>query len=169
MLAIRMQRTGRKGHAMFRIVVQESRYTPKSGKVVAQLGSYDPHTKAVSVVKDKAEFYLKNGLLYSEQKLQHAFASLLEIKGLTRDQVTATYFKELLQEVLTTKAWMVKNIYESRAKDYQNEFRKMAYDSEEEMENVIGKLDENSFINQQQEELAEMKELIQAISKNFAL
>jgi hypothetical protein len=115
------------------------------------------------------EFYLKNGLLYSEQKLQHAFASLLEIKGLTRAQFTATYFKELLQEGLTTKEWMVKNIYESRAKDYQNEFRKMAYDSDEEMEKVIGKLDENSFINQQQEELAEMKKLIQAISKSFAL
>ena len=44
MLAIRMQRTGRKGHAMFRVVVQESRLTPTSGRVVAMLGSYDPHS-----------------------------------------------------------------------------------------------------------------------------
>lgn len=61
MLSIRMQRTGRKGHAMFRLVVQESRYTPTSGKVVAQLGSFDPHSKTSQVDNDKASFYLKNG------------------------------------------------------------------------------------------------------------
>lgn len=67
MLAIRMQRTGRKGHANFRIVVQDSRLTPTSGKVVAQLGSYDPHTKIATLTKDKADFYLKNGARPSER------------------------------------------------------------------------------------------------------
>jgi small subunit ribosomal protein S16 len=61
MLSIRMQRTGRKGHAMFRLVVQESRYTPTSGKVVAQLGSFDPHTKTARVDSEKASFYLTHG------------------------------------------------------------------------------------------------------------
>lgn len=61
MLVIRMQRTGRKGHAMFRVVVQDSRRTPTSGKVVAQLGSYDPHNKQVSLNKEKAQFYLDHG------------------------------------------------------------------------------------------------------------
>jgi small subunit ribosomal protein S16 len=61
MLVIRMQRTGRKGHAMFRVVVQDSRLTPTSGKVVALLGSYDPHAKAVTLNKEKAALYLKNG------------------------------------------------------------------------------------------------------------
>lgn len=61
MLSIRMQRTGRKGHAMFRLVVQESRYTPTSGKVVAQLGSFNPHNKTAIVDSEKASFYLKNG------------------------------------------------------------------------------------------------------------
>lgn len=67
MLAIRMQRTGRKGHAMFRVVVQDSRYTPTSGKVVANLGHYDPHTKIVVVDKDKASFYLTNGAQPSDR------------------------------------------------------------------------------------------------------
>ncbi|MCA9344771.1 30S ribosomal protein S16 [Candidatus Saccharibacteria bacterium] len=61
MLAIRMQRTGRKGHAMFRVVVQDSRQTPTSGKVVAQLGHYDPHNKTLVVDKDKTTEFLKNG------------------------------------------------------------------------------------------------------------
>jgi small subunit ribosomal protein S16 len=61
MLTIRMQRTGRKGHAMFRVVVQDSRQTPTSGKVVAALGSYDPHAKTVILNKEKATFYLEHG------------------------------------------------------------------------------------------------------------
>jgi len=61
MLAIRLQRTGRKGHAMFRVVVQDSRRTPTSGKIVAQLGTYDPHAKTVTIDSEKASFYLSNG------------------------------------------------------------------------------------------------------------
>jgi small subunit ribosomal protein S16 len=67
MLAIRMQRTGRKGHAMFRVVVQESRLTPTSGKVVATLGSYDPHAKVITLDKEKAATYLSNGAQPSDR------------------------------------------------------------------------------------------------------
>src|ERR1700693_515662 len=67
MLTIRMQRTGRKGHAMFRIVVQDSRQTPTSGKVVAALGHYDPHSKQVKVDKEKIIFYLEHGAQPSER------------------------------------------------------------------------------------------------------
>jgi small subunit ribosomal protein S16 len=61
MLAIRLQRHGRKGLAQYRIVVQESRYTPTSGKVVAYLGTYNPHTKAITVDTEKATTFLNNG------------------------------------------------------------------------------------------------------------
>lgn len=61
MLVIRMQRIGRKGHAQFRVVVQDSRRTPSSGRVVALLGSYNPHTKEVVINKEKAQTYLDNG------------------------------------------------------------------------------------------------------------
>lgn len=76
MLVIRLQRTGRKGHAMFRVVVQDSRRTPSSGKVVAWLGSYDPHAKNVSIDKEKSEFYLKNGAQPSER-----VANILQAEG----------------------------------------------------------------------------------------
>ena len=76
MLAIRMQRTGRKGHAMFRVVVQESRVTPTSGKVVALLGSYDPHAKTATIDKEKATTFLNNGAQPSDRA-----ASLLQKEG----------------------------------------------------------------------------------------
>lgn len=77
MLAIRMQRIGRKGHAMFRVVVQESRLTPTSGKVVALLGSYDPHAKVATLDKDKTAFYLGNGAQPSDRA-----ARLLKNEGI---------------------------------------------------------------------------------------
>lgn len=61
MLVIRLQRTGRKGHAQFRVVVQDSRRTPTSGKIVAQVGTYDPHSKAINLNKERAQHYLDHG------------------------------------------------------------------------------------------------------------
>ena len=61
MLVIRLQRTGRKGHAQFRVVVQDSRRTPTSGKIVAQVGTYDPHSKAININKERAQHYLDHG------------------------------------------------------------------------------------------------------------
>jgi len=61
MLAIRMQRLGRKGYPVYRIAVQESQRHPSSGRVVAYVGSYNPHTKESKVDAEKVEFYLKNG------------------------------------------------------------------------------------------------------------
>lgn len=76
MLVIRMQRTGRKGHAQFRVVVQDSRRTPTSGKVVALLGSYNPHAKTTTIDKEKASFYLEHGAQPTER-----VARLLQAEG----------------------------------------------------------------------------------------
>lgn len=76
MLAIRLQRTGRSGHAMFRIIVQDSRKSAASGKIVAYLGNYDPHTKKVDLDKEKASLFLKNGAQPSDRT-----AGLLKSEG----------------------------------------------------------------------------------------
>ncbi len=55
---------------MFRIVVQDSRRTPSSGKVVARLGSYDPHAKTVILDKEKASLFLKNGAQPSDRMIK---------------------------------------------------------------------------------------------------
>lgn len=61
MLAIRLQRLGRKGHPVYRLAVQESQRHPSSGRVVAYVGSYNPHTKESKVDKEKVEKYLGSG------------------------------------------------------------------------------------------------------------
>jgi small subunit ribosomal protein S16 len=61
MLAIRLQRIGRKGHPVYRLAVQEAQRHPSSGRVVAYVGSYNPHTKDVSLQKELVQKYLDNG------------------------------------------------------------------------------------------------------------
>ncbi len=61
MLAIRMQRNGRSHYPTYRIVVQEAQRHPLSGRVVAEVGNYNPATKALTLNKEAVEKYLKNG------------------------------------------------------------------------------------------------------------
>lgn len=61
MLAIRLQRIGRKGYPVYRLAVQESQRHPSSGRVVAYVGSYNPHTKDATVQVELAQKYLDNG------------------------------------------------------------------------------------------------------------
>lgn len=61
MLAIRLQRLGRKAYPVYRLAVQESQRHPSSGRVVAYVGSYNPHTKESNVNVEVAQKYLDNG------------------------------------------------------------------------------------------------------------
>ena len=61
MLAIRMQRNGRKHLPVYRIIVQESQRHPLSGRVVAEVGFYNPATKETTLDAEKINFYLSNG------------------------------------------------------------------------------------------------------------
>ncbi|MEO6109815.1 MAG: 30S ribosomal protein S16 [Candidatus Saccharimonadales bacterium] len=61
MLAIRLQRVGRAGYATYRLVVQESQRHPSSGRVVAYVGSYNPHTKEATVQVEAIQKFLENG------------------------------------------------------------------------------------------------------------
>ena len=61
MLAIRLQRLGRKALPVYRLAVQESQRHPSSGRVVAYVGSYNPHTKETRINTEKVAHYLGNG------------------------------------------------------------------------------------------------------------
>ena len=61
MLAIRLQRLGRKGYPVYRLAVQEAQRHPSSGRVIAYVGSYNPHTKEANVQVEEAQKLLDNG------------------------------------------------------------------------------------------------------------
>jgi hypothetical protein len=112
-------------------------------------------------------FYRNAGNDYEKNKLVHAYSSLLENENITSKQFTAECFISLLKKSIDTKTWMSKGIYESRAKDYNNPFRKMVYESQDEMNAVIGKIEDNHFIQDQFKELEEFKKSVKGLVKKF--
>ena len=113
------------------------------------------------------DFYIEQGGNYYTNKLHHAYTSLLEILLITPKQFTADFFIQLLQDALVTRTWMCKGIYESRAKDYSNPFKKMVYETTEEMNKVLGSLEDNSFIQQQTGELETFKKQVKLVTKKL--
>ncbi|MVZ67247.1 DUF4954 family protein [Sphingobacterium sp. DK4209] len=101
---------------------------------------------------------------YVGDKLIHALVSLQEVTGRNASSWDAMFWNELFEEALAVKEWICDEIRKTRAKDYSNPFRMMVYNSEEEMDTVVGKLSDNSFINLQTEELRVFQEKLDAFS-----
>ncbi len=115
------------------------------------------------------EMYKKTGIDYPSDKREHAYTSLLEVLNITSKQFTKDIFKNVLQNTVSVKEWMCKGIYKSREKDYTNPFRKMVYDTKKEMEKVIGKIEDNTFIQQQLGELDTFKKKVKEVIKKMEL
>ena len=62
MVKIRLQRQGAKKAPFYHIVVADSR-SPRDGKIVEKIGTYDPMTNpaTIKVDKEKVEKWLANG------------------------------------------------------------------------------------------------------------
>jgi hypothetical protein len=114
-------------------------------------------------------FYVQQGKNYAADKLAHSLAILKEVFGINIKRASAATIKQLLQQSIATRDWMVKGIRESRAKDYENPFRTMVYENAAAMEKVVGKLSENSFIKQEQKAFDTYKKDIAQLMKKFRL
>ena len=62
MVKIRLQRQGKKKAPFYHIVVADSK-SPRDGKIIEQIGTYNPMTEPSEVVfdKEKVEQWIKNG------------------------------------------------------------------------------------------------------------
>ena len=62
MVKIRLQRVGKKKAPFYHVVVADSK-SPRDGKIIEQIGTYDPMTKPSTIVLDneKVLTWIKNG------------------------------------------------------------------------------------------------------------
>ncbi len=62
MVKIRLQRFGAKKSPFYHIVVADSK-SPRDGKIIEQIGTYNPMTEPSTIVldKEKVEKWIKNG------------------------------------------------------------------------------------------------------------
>jgi hypothetical protein len=117
----------------------------------------DVKGKVIDSWQDVHQRYRDEGAAYAQDQLEHAYTSLMEILNITIKQFTPELLKDLLKQSVATKEWMVKGIFKSREKDYTNPYRKMVYETNEEMNKVLGALEDNSFIQSQFEALDTFK------------
>jgi hypothetical protein len=94
------------------------------------------------------QWYRDQSLLYPKQKLIHALAALWEVSGMGASHISRSRVEALVREAMATNRWIEEQLIASRTKDYQNSFRKMVYETEKEMNEVMGKLVDNPFIAQ---------------------
>jgi len=62
MVKIRLQRVGKKKAPFYHVVVADSK-SPRDGKIIEKIGTYDPMTKPSTIVLDneKVATWIKNG------------------------------------------------------------------------------------------------------------
>ncbi len=58
---IRLQRIGRVNDAAFRMVVLEKERAAKSSRITDRVGSYNPHSKAISLEADRIKEWIRKG------------------------------------------------------------------------------------------------------------
>lgn len=117
--------------------------------------------------EDIHAFYQKQAAAYEHEKLIHALAALRKTTGFLLNKKDKNQLKVLLQESVATKKWMTENIFDSREKDYVNPFRLMVYENPAEMYKVVGKLEDNPFIRQEQENFARYKKDAAAVIRKL--
>lgn len=123
-------------------LIRESELTRLIGQV---------HHNKVKTWQQVHQWYTRQGEQYPADKLAHALAALKKVNGVSLRRDGPHALGHLLRQSVALKEQLTKEIYESRSKDYTNPFRKMVYESTEEMNAVVGRLPDNSFIRQEKE------------------
>ena len=115
------------------------------------------------------DFYEQQGTMYTDEKQKHALAVLEKMTGISLKSITGNQLNQLLSRAQQIQQTISANIRQSRMKDYDNTFRKMVYSGAAEMKAVVGDPEQNAFLQQQKNEIAQLKKTVQQIRKKFAL
>lgn len=99
--------------------------------------------------------------VYPALKESHAIHSLLNLYKISIEDLTLEKVRQILQTVQEVAETLSNNAFKSREKDYTNPFRKMTYENDQEMEAVLGKIEDNTFLIEQREEVNQLKDQIQ--------
>jgi len=95
------------------------------------------------------EFYEVSSSKYLDKRKNHA---LMVLEIITKKKIATIGLKQVgiwLDEYLKIKTDITERIQKTRAKDYSNPFRKMVYENEAEMIAVVGDINDNGFIKEQ--------------------
>ncbi|MDC7221839.1 MAG: DUF4954 family protein [Spirochaetales bacterium] len=104
---------------------------------------------------------------YNKEKLRHSLACWCEMTG--KEALTPGDLKEVIRSALNTAAQQLEVTRRSREKDFTDPFRLITFRNDEERNEVMGRLEEDSFIGEQEEALSVLtiacEELLHSVSR----
>jgi hypothetical protein len=100
---------------------------------------------------------------YPVDKCRHAWAVLAFLRG-EKTAPNAAAFKKELAALLEIRRWIDRQIYASREKDYHNNYKKATFRNQAEMEQVLGKPCDNSFIRLVRKESGVFTEMVERVN-----
>jgi hypothetical protein len=102
---------------------------------------------------------------YPKDKACHAWAVL----GLLNDRFTKEDFGKALDQCLEIRRWMTEQVYETRAKDFNDPFRSVTYRNQAEMEQVVGRIEDNFFVKHAADEFKSFEKTIEKLRNTLGL
>ena len=106
------------------------------------------------------DFYAQCQNQYEAYKTRYSIWVLEQLYSRDIGDFTKDITKDILKDVIDVSNYMYESSVSSREKDYSDYFRTITYKNEEEMLEVVGRLEENSF-------LKELKEDTEAFNKKL--
>ena len=110
--------------------------------------------------------YLQLWEKYPADKARHALGTLLDINDITLDELDRAAWFSFLDRAAATRELIAARTRDSRGKDYTDAFRQITFDSDAEMEAVVGNIDDNSFVKQMRAEAEEFKRQIETVKES---
>jgi hypothetical protein len=102
---------------------------------------------------------------YPEAKARYATLVIERALGLDAAAMGDSHWRSLIASTRATFKSVRDSAFASRRKDYEDPFRKMVYDSDEEMYAVLGRIEDNSFLNDLERQTRSYLDLLDALAK----
>ena len=106
------------------------------------------------------EYYSKLSRNYLTQNAANAFATLMELHGTNEASVDQQTWQQWLSSAVEITHEMAQKTRESRQKDFTNPFRQITFDSQKEMEAVMGHIDANVFVQKMETEAQQFEQRV---------
>jgi NDP-sugar pyrophosphorylase family protein len=102
---------------------------------------------------------------YPKARARFALWAVAQALGLDTAALGPREWKPLLKSAQAIFAAVCESAWSSRRKDYEDPFRKMLYESDEEMIAVLGKIDDNAFLNDLSRQTKRYTDVLGALSR----
>lgn len=105
---------------------------------------------------------------YEEYKVRHSIYILEWLYSCPIEEFGEKIYKNILEDVTIVANNLYQSSFESRKKDYEDYYRMMTYKDKNEMEKIIGTLNENSSLIELKETVSNFIEEIKRVFKDLA-